>query len=121
MSTSGRSKQKFTRDEIIEILKRNMSVYREDEKFVQYIVDLATYLVEYRLNLAREAERVKEALTEAQSRRQTILSRTYQRDVELHGVLLKHASKPEIKASCRMCGAPVNGRMVCFHCGNMTF
>lgn len=123
MSTSGRAKQKYTRDEIIDILKRNMPVYRDDEKFVQYIVDLATYLVEYRLNLAQEAERAQAALapTDTQARRRNSLSRTYQRDMELQGVLKKHATKIDEKTTCRMCGAPTGGRLVCFHCGSMTF
>ncbi len=121
MSTSGRAKQKFTRDEIIDILKRNMPVYRDDDKFVQYIVDLGTYLVEYRLNLAQEAERAQAALTEAQANTRRSLSRTYDRDVELLGVLQKHATKLDNKSTCKMCGAPTSGRHVCFHCGSMTF
>ena len=121
MSISGRTKQKFSRDEIIEILKRNMPIYREDEKFVQYIVDLATYLVEYRVNQIEEAERVQAAVTEAQQNKRRSLSRTFQRDVELQGVLRKHATKLDSNSMCRMCGAPTQGRLVCFHCGSMTF
>lgn len=121
MSTSGRARQKFTRDEIIEILKRNMPVYRDDETFVQYIVDLATYLVEYRINLNEEMQRIQAASTESQDSRRRSLSKTYKRDVELLGVLSKHASKPDEKSTCRMCGAPTGGRLVCFHCGSMTF
>ncbi len=121
MSTSGKAKQKFTRDEIIEILKRNMPAFREDDKFVQYIVDLATYLVEYRIQQSEEVERAKAALTADQENRRRSLSRTYQRDVELLGVLSKHATKLDQKSTCRMCGAPINGRLVCFHCGSMAF
>jgi hypothetical protein len=134
------SKQKFSKDEIIDILKRNVSLFKDEEEFVQYIVDLALFLVENRLlggtelpagekgSSKRRAEKTKggedyfppgpiEGLV---GPRRKDLRRTRTRDEELYGVLKKHATKAE-SPICRMCGAETNGRAVCPMCGNMTF
>lgn len=112
-------KMKFTRDEIIEILKRHAAQHRADETFAQYIIDLATYLVEYRLHAAQEAERRALALNESNMGRRTSLAKTRDRDQELHDVLAKHVTRGAAEAVCKMCGAPTAGRVICLHCGNM--
>ena len=44
------AKKNFTREEIIEILKKNVDLYKGDPNFTSYIVDLALYLVEFAYN-----------------------------------------------------------------------
>lgn len=130
------SKQKFSKEEIIEILKRNVSLFKDEEEFVQYIVDLAFYLVENRLLSATELP--AEGRKRPSEKKRTVhhaahgpieglipdqrkdLRRTRTRDEELYGVLKKHATRAE-SPLCRMCGAETNGRAVCAMCGNMTF
>ncbi len=41
------AKKSFSREEIIEILKKNVELYKNDSNFPNYIVDLTLYLVEY--------------------------------------------------------------------------
>lgn len=116
-----KGKQKYSRDEIIDILKRNANVYKDDEQFTQYVIDLAAFLVEYRLHALGETAAVAKEKEKAKinSQRQW-LSRTRDRDLELERVLRKHASPRQQNANCRMCGAPSSGRLMCPHCGNMT-
>ena len=41
------AKSSFTRDEIVDILKKNIDLYKNDPNFTNYLVDLALYLIEY--------------------------------------------------------------------------
>src|SRR4051812_14636442 len=45
--TKPKPRRKMTRSQIIDILERNVSLYREEESFVHYLVELAVYLMEY--------------------------------------------------------------------------
>jgi rubrerythrin len=115
-------KQKVTRDELLETLRRNVLLYRDDEVFVQYVIDLALYLVEYRLYQGRELEKAKEVISKPV--KATIqpqqLAETKKRDKELQAVLKRHATNKPKTLQCRMCGAPTEGKVICPHCGNMT-
>lgn len=128
--TFKRGKQKFTKEEIIDILKRNVSLFRDEDEFVQYIVDLAMYLVEHRLYNASDAgEKTPEAPAPSAApppahgieKRGERFTRTRERDKELYRVLKKHSTRSDAEVSCRMCGAPTGGRAVCPVCGNMAF
>ncbi|PKO14662.1 hypothetical protein CVU37_14305 [candidate division BRC1 bacterium HGW-BRC1-1] len=129
--TFKRGKQKFTKGEIIDILKRNVSLFRDEDEFVQYIVDLAMYLVEHRLYNTSEAGDAGESAAPAQEvisptktpegieKRSDRFTRTRERDKELYRVLKKHSTRSEMKTNCRMCGAPTGGAAICPNCGNM--
>lgn len=129
--TFKRGKQKFTKEEIIDILKRNVSLFRDEDEFVQYIVDLAMYLVEHRLYNASEASEraqgtpqpaaVPPPPAEGIEKRGERFTRTRERDKELYRVLKKHSTRSDAEVQCRMCGAPTGGRAVCPVCGNMAF
>ena len=115
-------KQKFSKDEIIDILKRNISLYRDEEEFVQYVVDLAMYLVEHRQYST--AERVASRPISADDsgplkRRRDALVQT---DHDVINKLKKHATRSDARPNnCRMCGAPNSGKVTCPNCGNMSF
>jgi rubrerythrin len=114
-------KQKVTREELVEALRRNVLQYRDDGEFVQYVIDLALYLVEYRLYQGRELEKARTILaSKPKSPDIEKLEETRKRDQELQAVLKRHATVKPKTATCRMCGAPTEGKMICPHCGNMT-
>ncbi len=122
--TFKKGKQKFAKEEIIDILKRNVNLFRDEEEFVQYIVDLAMYLVEHRLQTQTEAgERTYSpfATPVGIEKRQEQFKRTRGRDEELLQVLKKHSTRHDAVLHCRMCGSQVIGRATCPNCGNMTF
>jgi hypothetical protein len=110
-----RGKQKYTREEIIEILKRNTTLFKDDEVFTQYIIDLASFLIEYRLFVERSKP---PAPAEVVDQRKW-LSRTSDRNKELGDVLKKHASHIDTRATCKMCGGPTGGSILCPNCGGM--
>src|SRR4051812_10764840 len=118
MSGFMKGKQKFSREEMLDILKRNVNVFKDDEIFTQYVIDLAAFLVEYRNHFAR-ARMPQAPTTETGEMKRVWLSRTQERDQELEQVLRKHASMVGPDANCKMCGAPTGGHITCSHCGNM--
>ena len=130
--TFKRGKQKFTKGEIIDILKRNVSLFRDEDEFVQYIVDLAMYLVEHRLYNTSEAgeggneeKNAPEVISptrtpEGIEKRSDRFTRTRERDKELYRVLKKHSTRSDARTNCRMCGAPTGGAAICPNCGNMS-
>ncbi len=125
--TFKRGKQKFTKEEIIDILKRNVSLFRDEDEFIQYIVDLAMYLVEHRLYTSTETQDTGTPpppgeLPRIEKRSDPISrTRTRERDEELYRVLKKHSTRSDAETLCRMCGAPTRGRAICPNCGNMAF
>ncbi len=40
------AKEEFTKEDVIEILRRNVALYKDEREFVEYIVELATYLID---------------------------------------------------------------------------
>lgn len=114
-----KGKQKYTREELMDILKRNANVFKDDEIFTQYVIDLAAFLVEYRNHFARVIANDKSQTETGEIKRQW-LSRTKDRDLELERVLRKHATSAGPDARCKLCGAPTQGLMTCPRCGNMS-
>jgi len=97
------------KDDVIEILKRNVSLFKEEKDFVEYIVDLAMYLIEFHLDentpLSKEMnldERLKE---ETQAR---------------YRIFKKFGDTHPRPKNCRFCGAPTEGKTRCPNCNNMT-
>ena len=117
--TFKKGKQKFSKEEIIDILKRNAALFKDEEEFVQYVVDLATYLIEHRLQTSATTPDPTASESGIEPRKE--LWRTRERDQELYGVLKKHAAFGQRPANCRMCGAPTRGLVTCPNCGNMSF
>ncbi len=107
---------RYTRDELLEVLRRHLHVYKDDEQFAQRIIDVAAFLVEYR---AYKRRHVPDAGDPSATgvRRQSYLRSTEQRDEELKQVLLRYdKGRPR---ECKLCGAPAEGQAMCPNCGNM--
>ncbi|MBX7244425.1 MAG: hypothetical protein K1X53_02945 [Candidatus Sumerlaeaceae bacterium] len=136
--TLKKGQQKFTKEEIIEILKRNVNLFRDEEEFVEYIVELTLYLVEHRLQTttklpAGESPAADETGGIILKRKDQFL-RTRKRDTEIQKVLRKHITKSDatggrsdpsatgtgapLSPLCPMCGAPTKGKRMCPNCGS---
>jgi hypothetical protein len=48
--------QKFSRQEIVDIIERNFDLYRNEPNFIKYLVELTIYLVEFQYDSSRSAE-----------------------------------------------------------------
>jgi hypothetical protein len=101
------AKMKLTRDEIVDILKRNVELYKNEPEFIGYIVDLALYLVEFKFDREaplRAREDVQEAIPQAPPAVYKIFSRYSSVKKEKH---------------CHLCGAPMGDDRTCPVCGNI--
>ena len=102
----------------MEVLRRHLHAYKDDEEFAQNIMDCAAFLVEYRAYKRRHLpDPAGETPTGEQRRR--YLRSTEQRDEEIKLVLEKYENKR--RPDCRLCGAPTDGHALCPNCGNMAF
>lgn len=100
--------EKMDREEILDILKRNVILYKNDPDFVNYFVDLALYLLEY--HYIGYCTDIKPK-SEQQGGFDGIGSKVY-RIIKPYGT--------DTEKYCRICGAPTGGMMKCPHCGNLT-
>jgi hypothetical protein len=104
------AKKHFTRDEIIEILKKNVDLYKNESNFPSYIVDLALYLVEF--GYKREAE--QPVPTE-----KSINHQTGAKSQKVYKVF-RAPSTGDTSKFCPFCGAPLTSdKGKCYQCGNV--
>jgi len=105
------AKKSFTRDEIIEILKKNVDLYKNEAGFPSYIVDLALYLVEY--GYKREDD-PQPALSD---KSMGFLSSSSSQKVYK---VFRAPSSGDTSKFCPFCGAPLTGdEGKCIQCGNI--
>lgn len=104
------AKKNFTREEIIEILKKNVDLYKEDPNFTSYIVDLALYLVEF-------AYKTPDAVPSIMEKQDMDMVTQGPRKVYK---VFRPPSSGDTNKFCPFCGAPViKGMGQCQQCGNM--
>ncbi len=108
--------QKYSREELVEVLRRHLHAYKDDEKFAQHIMDMAAFLVEYRAYKRRHIPENGVTSDTGEMRRQWLRS-TEQRDEELKVILDRYDR--ERPSNCKLCGAPTGGHVMCPNCGNM--
>lgn len=106
--------QKYSREELIEILRRHLHAFKDDEQFSQSIMDIAAFLVEYRAYKRRHAGEVS---TDTGEQRRRWLRSTEQRDEEIKLIMERYST--ERPQHCKLCGAPTSGHALCPNCGNM--
>jgi len=103
------AKKYFTREEIIEILQKNVDLYKNEPNFASYVVDLAMYLVEY--GYKREAEQpvpIEKGFIFQSPKSQKVYK------------VFRAPSSGETAKYCPFCGAPLSSDAVkCYQCGNM--
>lgn len=125
--TFKKGKQQFTKEEIIEILKRNVNLFKDEDEFVDYIVELALFLVEHRMQTQTEVSEGGPAKQSAQDEVFEKRREPFQRgaglvsDAEIHDILLRHVrgGEPE-ETMCRVCGARVpKSAKLCPICGSL--
>jgi len=103
-------KKKLTKEEIIDILRRNAKLFRNEPEFITYIVDLALYLIEDMLD---RGEPKKTTDTPFQVSPQEIK--------QVYSVLQHFSSEKSHKRTCPLCGCATEGKRKCPNCDAMTF
>lgn len=107
-------RKKLSKEEIIEILRRNARLFKDEPEFVNYIVDLAMYLIEN--HLEKEPGEGADA-----SDRQKRLAAKEKEIRAIYSVFERFSTGKTPPKMCPMCGAPTEGRRKCPNCDAMTF
>jgi ribosomal protein L32 len=94
-------------DLLIATIKRHVALLREDPEFVNYILNLAMYLLEVNRGTVPI-----EQIPEPQPGQRAAMASSSQAQ-------LSAAAKPPSTDACPICGAATAGRRVCPHCGHM--
>ena len=103
ISTTSGIRTPMSAEALIATLRRHVPLLREDPNFVEYVINLALYLIE-----------IQEGHTEAKTPvpgGSGHVSTTVMR--------LRAASQGPASNTCHVCGSPTDGKRVCPHCGHM--
>lgn len=101
------AKKKLSRDEIVEILKRNADLYRSEPDFINYIVDLTIFMIEHQFE--------GNAPTKTAAQSGEILT-TYS-PLEMYRIYRQ--TDTTTGHYCRMCGEKLGSEQKCMVCGHM--
>ena len=103
------AKKHFTREEIIEILQKNVELYKNEPHFTSYLVDLAMYLVEYGYKKEEEEPVASEKGMDF-----------YTSGTQKVYKVFRAPPTGETTKFCPFCGAPLIGDPgKCHQCGNV--
>ena len=104
------AKKSFSREEIVEILSKNVELYKNEPNFTSYIVDLALYLVEY--GYQRDLENPMITKKNMDYYQPAGSQKVYK--------VFRAPSSGDTTKFCPFCGAPLTlhaGK--CYQCGNI--
>jgi hypothetical protein len=107
--TVSQPKKRLSKDEVIEILRRNAKLFKNEPEFVTYIVDLAMYLIENFLD------------QEDPSKTPVPFNVSPKEIKAVHQIFERFATERFHKRTCPMCGCPTEGKRKCPNCDAMTF
>jgi hypothetical protein len=106
-------KKKLSKSEILDILRRNARLFKEEPDFVNYIVDLAIYLIETNLEEIGEGSVIGKDKTSLQASKKELK--------EALRVFDRFSTGTSLAQFCPMCGADTEGKRKCPNCNAMTF
>lgn len=119
-ATRSTIRRKLNKSQVIDILERNVALYREEENFVHYLVELAFYLIECEYDWSEsKANPTKSGITAA-------IETPIPPDIESHNTsrsLPRRITTESILAArrtCPFCGSVVGEQVTCPSCRNIT-
>jgi len=110
-----KSRRKLNKTQIIEILERNAAIYRDEENFVHYLVELAVYLMENEYDWPEGSGGAPPQKTETPVND----TPTEHREKLVFARVSNHTPVPARKV-CPYCGAEVGDVLICPTCRNLT-
>lgn len=67
-----KTRRKLSRRQVQAILERNVELYREEDSFIPYLMDLSVYLLEYEYDWADSDTEIPEAVRKARAKVKSI-------------------------------------------------
>lgn len=124
-SLKSKPRRKLSRTQIIDILERNVSLYKDEQSFVHYLVELAVYLLEFEYDWAEggaEPPPVVKRLIEKEPAGEAPANGASNNGVtKAVSARLTQASAPlKEHKSCPFCGTYVGELLVCPTCRSLT-
>jgi hypothetical protein len=106
------SRHQLNREALAEIIRANVAAFKDDPNFYDYLTELVIYLMEY--EYAWPAEALPTASECATVRPDGTSSRV--RFEFIQPVNLNSPTALKDKRLCRLCGADMQGKLVCPNC-----
>lgn len=117
--TKGR--RRLSRAQITDILERNAELYKDEDNFASYLVELAIYLVEYEYDREKDTQG-NEATFLGQNTTQADKPITVDSESNpMRSKITVHTSRGHLnKKVCPYCGNVTGDALVCPSCHNLT-
>ena len=112
-------RRKLSHAQVIEILERNVSLYKEEENFVHYLVELALYLLEYEYDWSQSGSALPDFLS-GSSQDLPAHQLVENRDGKMVHKKIEPGSRLSKSHNCPFCGVDVGDLLVCPSCRNLT-
>lgn len=114
-----RARRKLNRAQVAEILERNAQLYKGEDSFVHYLIDLALYLLEYEYDWSQSGmEQPRNTTGSATTAHdKTSHDKTHPRVVSIQS---NSGSLKPLKRVCPYCGVTVGDVLECPACHNLT-
>ncbi|MBI3735479.1 hypothetical protein HY256_03090 [Candidatus Sumerlaeota bacterium] len=114
----GKTARKLSRAQVMEILERNCRLYKDENTFVPYLVELALYLLEYEYDWGESGAPPPKFPGSADGGRGSSLAPP--RPSAKPGVQIRPAAITPGSRNCPHCGTAIGDELICPSCRNLT-
>ena len=119
-----KARRRLSRDRIQEIIERNLSLYKGEDSFIPYLVELTIYLVEYEYDWSQSQTEAPEDLPEDPKIPERIahdIVEILDDPTDNLGPIIEPTSETPVDVDCPHCGASIQSTIyICPGCGNLT-
>jgi hypothetical protein len=116
-----KARRKLTRAQVQEILERNIKLYKDEDSFITYLVDLAIYLLEYEYNweesYAQPPEHIEAVATIPPKRVADKFTR--EDGTEIIRLVSRPVERRRELRACTSCGSMIGDESICPQCRNV--
>ena len=115
-----RTRRKLTRRQIQEILERNCKLYKDEESFIPYVIELALYLLEYEYDWTDSGAEPPARVASHEDDRELRAIAGIPGPVKAYRDANATTTSLPGHDTCALCGAALNGAMLCPNCRSLT-
>ncbi len=116
-----KARRKLSRSQVQEILERNIKLYKDEDSFITYLVDLAIYLLEYEYNWEESYAQPPDHLDAVEVQPPKRIADKFTRDdgTEIIRLVSRPVERHRESRACPNCGQEVRDETVCPQCRNI--